>query len=105
MYARRARPAVGAGNNSPCRVSQRTYRAVQHCSLVLDPNAHSAVKRFQAVRFAGSFHTQAIPCGVRLCSPQLTISDHARDGRKYLQRPVALESPRPTRRASVSATS
>jgi hypothetical protein len=53
MKAIRARPAGGVGTSSPCRVPQRTYRC-KNCGLIMDPNAHSAVHQFQAVRFSGS---------------------------------------------------
>ena len=64
---------------------QRTYRC-ENCGLVMDRDENSAVNHAPAVLCPAPVHTRVIPCGVRLCSPQLTTSDHVSEGRNEERR-------------------
>jgi hypothetical protein len=70
---------------------KRTYRC-QNGGLVLDRDENSAVTHAPAVLCPAPVHTRAIPCGVRVCSPQLT-SHHVEKGRVEQSRLPSMKHP------------
>ena len=74
----------GCGHTQPCRSgSARMAVGTVASAWTLMRTARSTA---EAVPCPAPGHTRVIPCGVRLCSPQLSTSDHVADGRLLFAR-------------------
>ena len=73
----------GCGHIQPMPLWKRTYRCGT-CGLEMDRDENSAVNIRERFAFPAGCHTRVIPCGVRTCSPQLSMFEYKKEGRDGL---------------------